>query len=87
MANTPQAKKRIRRNAARTEINRARVSRIRTFVKQVESAIAAGDKDQATAALARVQPVLFRGVARGVFHKNTAARKYSRLTRRLATLG
>ena len=87
MANTPQAKKRIRRNASRTEINRARVSRIRTFVKQVESAIAAGDKDQATAALARVQPELFRGVARGVFHKNTAARKFSRLTRRLATLG
>jgi small subunit ribosomal protein S20 len=87
MANTPQAKKRIRRNASRTEINRARVSRIRTFVKQVESAIAAGDKDQAAAALARVQPELFRGVARGVFHKNTAARKFSRLTRRLATLG
>ena len=86
MANTPQAKKRIRRNASRTEINRARVSRIRTFVKQVEAAIAAGDKDQAAAALARVQPELFRGVARGVLHKNTAARKYSRLTRRLATL-
>jgi small subunit ribosomal protein S20 len=87
MANTPQAKKRILRNAKRTEINRARVSRIRTFVKQVESALAAGDKDQATAALARVQPELFRGVARGVLHKNTAARKYSRLVRRLATLG
>lgn len=87
MANTPQAKKRILRNAKRTEINRARVSRIRTFVKQVESALAAGDKDQATAALARVQPELFRGVARGVLHKNTASRKYSRLARRLATLG
>jgi small subunit ribosomal protein S20 len=87
MANTPQAKKRILRNAKRAEINRARVSRIRTFVKQVESALAAGDKDQATAALARVQPELFRGVARGVLHKNTAARKYSRLVRRLATLG
>jgi small subunit ribosomal protein S20 len=87
MANTPQAKKRILRNAKRAEINRARVSRIRTFVKQVESALAAGDKDQATAALARVQPELFRGVARGVLHKNTAARKYSRLARRLATLG
>jgi small subunit ribosomal protein S20 len=86
MANTPQAKKRILRNAKRTEINRARVSRIRTFVKQLESALAAGDKDQATAALARVQPELFRGVARGVLHKNTAARKYSRLARRLATL-
>ena len=86
MANTPQAKKRILRNAKRTEINRARVSRIRTFVKQVESALAAGNKDEAKAALARVQPELFRGVARGVLHKNTAARKLSRLTRRLATL-
>jgi small subunit ribosomal protein S20 len=87
MANTPQAKKRILRNAKRTEINRARVSRIRTFVKQVESALAAGNKDEAKAALARVQPELFRGVARGVIHKNTASRKLSRLTRRLATLG
>jgi len=87
MANTPQAKKRILRNAKRAEINRARVSRIRTFVKQVESALAAGDKDQAKAALARVQPELSRGVARGVLHKNTASRKFSRLTRRLATLG
>lgn len=87
MANTPQAKKRILRNAKRAEINGARVGRIRTFVKQVESALAAGDKDQAKAALARVQPELFRGVARGVLHKNTAARKYSRLARRLATLG
>jgi small subunit ribosomal protein S20 len=87
MANTPQAKKRILRNAKRAEINRARVSRIRTFVKQVESALAAGDKDQAKAALARVQPEMSRGVARGVLHKNTAARKYSRLVRRLATLG
>jgi small subunit ribosomal protein S20 len=87
MANTPQAKKRIRRNAKRTTINGARVSRIRTFVKAVESALAAGDKDGAKAALARVQPELFRGVARGVIHKNTASRKYSRLTRRLATLG
>jgi small subunit ribosomal protein S20 len=87
MANTPQAKKRILRNAKRAEINRARVSRIRTYVKQVESALAAGDKDQAKAALARVQPEMSRGVARGVLHKNTAARKYSRLVRRLATLG
>jgi small subunit ribosomal protein S20 len=87
MANTPQAKKRIRRNANRAEINRARVSRIRTFVKQAESAIASGDKDEAKAALARMQPELSRGVARGVLHKNTAARKLSRLTRRLSTLG
>jgi len=87
MANTPQAKKRIRRNAKRADINRARVSRIRTFVKQAESALAAGDKNEAKAALARVQPELSRGVARGVLHKNTAARKLSRLTRRLVTLG
>jgi small subunit ribosomal protein S20 len=87
MANTPQAKKRIRRNANRAEINRARVSRIRTFVKQAESAIASGDKDEAKAALSRMQPELSRGVARGVLHKNTAARKMSRLSRRLATLG
>ena len=87
MANTPQAKKRILRNAKRTEINRARVSRIRTYVKKVESALDAGNKDEAKAALARVQPELSRGVARGVLHKNTASRKLSRLTRRLAALG
>ena len=87
MANTPQAKKRILRNAKRTEINGARISRIRTFVKQVESAIAAGNKDEARAAIARMQPELARGVARGVMHKNTAARKLSRLTRRLTALG
>jgi small subunit ribosomal protein S20 len=87
MANTPQAKKRIKRNAKRADVNRARVSRIRTYVKQVESALEAGNKDEAKAALARVQPELSRGVARGVLHKNTASRKLSRLTRRLATLG
>ena len=86
MANTPQAKKRILRNARRAEINGARVSRIRTFVKQAESALDAGNKDEAKAALARMQPEMARGVARGVMHKNTAARKMSRLTRRLATL-
>ena len=87
MANTPQAKKRIRRNAVRAEINGARVSRIRTFIKQAEAAIAGGYKDQAREALNRVQPELARGVAKGVFHKNTAARKFSRLTRRIAALG
>ena len=86
MANTPQAKKRIRRNQRRTDINRTRVSRIRTFVKQVEAAIEAGDKAQALAAIGKVQPELARGVAKGVFHKNTAARKFSRLTRRIAAL-
>ena len=86
MANTPQAKKRIRRNDRRSEINRTRVSRIRTFVKQVEAAIEAGDKAQALAAIQKVQPELARGVSKGVFHKNTAARKFSRLTRRIAAL-
>jgi small subunit ribosomal protein S20 len=86
MANTPQAKKRIRRNARRTEINGARVSRIRTFVKQVEAALASGDKAQAEAAIRKVQPELARGVAKGIVHKNTAARKISRLTRRIAAL-
>jgi small subunit ribosomal protein S20 len=86
MANTPQAKKRIRRNDRRAEINGARVSRIRTFVKQVEAALASGDKKQAEAAIRKVQPELARGVAKGVVHKNTAARKISRLTRRIAAL-
>ena len=87
MANTPQARKRIRRNARRTTVNGARVSRIRTFIKQVESALAAGDKDQARTALQLVQPELARGVAKGVVHKNTAARKLSRLTKRVVALG
>ena len=87
MANTPQAKKRIRRNDRRSEINGARVSRIRTFIKQLESALAAGDRDQAQAAIRQVQPELARGVAKGVVHKNTAARKISRLTKRVAALG
>lgn len=86
MANTPQAKKRIRRNDRRAEINGARVSRIRTYVKKAESALEAGDKAAATAALAIVQPELARGVAKGVVHKNTASRKFSRLNKRLEAL-
>jgi small subunit ribosomal protein S20 len=86
MANTPQAKKRIRRNARRATINHARISRIRTFVKKVEAAIESGDKAAASAAIAAVQPELARGVAKGVLHKNTASRKFSRLTKRIAAL-
>jgi small subunit ribosomal protein S20 len=86
MANTPQAKKRIRRNERRAEINGARVSRIRTYVKKAESALEAGDKAAATAAMAIVQPELQRGVAKGVLHKNTASRKFSRLSKRLQAL-
>ena len=87
MANTPQAKKRIRRNDRRAEINGARVSRIRTFVKQLETALSAGNKDEAKAAMQKVQPEVARGVAKGVLHKNTAARKISRLSKRVAALG
>src|SRR3546814_9008493 len=81
MANTPQAKKRIRRNTARTIVNKNRVSRIRTLVKKVEAAVAAGDKDAAAAALKAAQPEMARGVAKGVLYKNTVARKYSRLNK------
>jgi small subunit ribosomal protein S20 len=86
MANTPQAKKRIRRNARRADINHARIGRIRTFVKKVEAAIQSGDKAAASAAIAAAQPELARGVAKGVLHKNTASRKFARLTKRVAAL-
>lgn len=86
MANTPQAKKRIRRNDRRAEFNKARVSRIRTFVKKVESAIEAGVKADAAAALVAAQPELQRGVSKGVLHRNTVARKISRLSKRVAAL-
>ena len=86
MANTPQAKKRILRNANRAQINGARKSRIRGFIKKVETAAAAGDKQAAADALKAAQPEIARGVARGVMHKNTAARKMSRLSKRIAAL-
>ena len=86
MANTPQAKKRIRRNEKRAEINGNRLGRIRTFVKKVEAALAGGDKAAAAEALKAAQPELARGVARGVLHKNTAARKFARLTKRVSAL-
>lgn len=86
MANTPQAKKRIRRNDRRALVNGARVSRIRTFVKKVESALDLGVKDRAEAAMRLAEPELMRGVSKGVLHKNTASRKISRLTKRIAAL-
>lgn len=86
MANTPQAKKRIRRNNRRADVNTARMSRIRSFVKKVEAAIDGGDKKTAEEALRAAQPELARGVARGVMHKNTVARKMSRLSKRVAAL-
>jgi small subunit ribosomal protein S20 len=86
MANTPQAKKRIRRNARRAVVNHNRISRIRTFVKKVEAAIEAGDKTEAATALQAAQPEMARGIAMGVLHKNTVARKFSRLTKKVAAL-
>jgi small subunit ribosomal protein S20 len=87
MANTPQSKKRARQNVRRYEINKARRSRIRTFLRKVEEAIASGDKDAAAAALRAAQPELMRGVTKGVYHKNTASRKVSRLSARVRALG
>ena len=87
MANTPQAKKRARQNEARFAVNKARRSRIRTYLRKVEEAIASGDKEAATTALRAAQPELMRGVSKGVFHKNTASRKMSRLSSRVKALG
>jgi len=87
MANTPQSKKRARQNARRLAVNKARRSRIRTYLRKVEEAIASGDKDAAQTALRAAQPELMRGVTKGVFHKNTAARKMSRLSARVKALG
>ncbi|MCG3269128.1 30S ribosomal protein S20 [Yoonia sp. I 8.24] len=86
MANTPQAKKRARQNEARFAVNKMRRSRIRTYLRFVEEAIASGDKDAATAALKAAQPELMRGVTKGVVHKNTAARKISRLASRVKAI-
>ena len=87
MANTPQSKKRARQNERRLEINKARRSRIRTHLRRVEEAIASGEKDAAVEALKAAQPELMRGVTKGVFHKNTAARKISRLNARVKAIG
>ncbi|MFB9150120.1 30S ribosomal protein S20 [Roseovarius ramblicola] len=87
MANTIQSKKRARQNEKRYAINKARRSRIRTYLRKVEEAIASGDKDAAVGALRAAQPELMRGVTKGVFHKNTAARKISRLASRVKALG
>ena len=86
MANIKSAKKRARQTVKRTEVNHMRLSRIRTSVKKVETAIAAGDKEAARAAFAAAQPELHRGVTKGVLHRNTAARKLSRLSARINAL-
>lgn len=86
MANTPQSKKRARQTLRRTDVNKARRSRIRTFLRKVEEAIASGQADLATEALKTAQPEVMRGVTKGVVHKNTAARKIARLAARVNAL-
>ena len=87
MANSPQSKKRARQSERRAEINKARRSRMRTFVRKVEEAIAAGEKAAAAEALRLAEPEIMRSVSRGVLHKNTASRKISRLAGRVQALG
>lgn len=86
MANTPQSKKRARQSETRFAINKARRSRMRTFLRKVEEALLTGNKDVAAAALKEAQPELMRGVSKGVVHKNTISRKISRLNSRVKAL-
>jgi small subunit ribosomal protein S20 len=87
MANTKSAKKATRVIARRTAVNKARRSQMRTYLVKVEDAIATGDAAKAQAALKEAEPILMRAAQKGVVHKNTASRKVSRLTSRVATLG
>ncbi|MCH2250845.1 MAG: 30S ribosomal protein S20 [Cognatishimia sp.] len=87
MANSPQSKKRARQNERRALVNQSRRSRIRTFLRKVEEAIASGDHTAAAEALKAAQPEVMRGVNKGIFHKNTASRKISRLAARVKALG
>jgi small subunit ribosomal protein S20 len=86
MANTTSAKKAVRKIAARTEVNRTRRTRMRTYVRKVEEAIASGDQSAAAAALKAAEPELMRAASKGVVHKNTASRKVSRLAARVKAL-
>lgn len=86
MAHHKSAKKRIRQTARRTAVNRARSSRVRSFIKKVETAIASGDKKAAETALREAQPQIHRGATKDVIHPNTAARKLSRLSARIKKL-
>ncbi len=86
MANSPQSKKRARQAEARYAVNKARRSRIRTYLRKVEEAIASGDQAAAADALKNAQPELDRGVSKGVLHKNTVARKMSRLAARVKSV-
>lgn len=87
MANSQQSRKRVRQTIRRTEINKARRSRIRTFVRKVEEAIASGNQGVAREALRAAQPEIMRGATKGVLHRNTASRKISRLSGRIKAMG
>lgn len=86
MAQHASAKKRIRQTARRTEVNRSRLSRVRTSIRKVEEAIASGDKEKASAAFREAQPHMMRGASRGLMHRNTVARKLSRLSTRIKAM-
>ena len=86
MAHSLSAKKRIRQTLKRTEVNKSNTSRMRTFVKKVETAIASQNKDEARQALQEAQPEIHRSVTKGILHRNTAARKLSRLSARIKAL-
>jgi small subunit ribosomal protein S20 len=87
MANSPASKKRALQAERRAEINKARRSRMRTYIRKVEEAIASGDQAAAGAALRAAEPEIMRGVSKGIVHKNTASRKVSRLAGRVKALG
>ena len=86
MANTPSAKKRVRQIQRKTEVNKARRSRIKTFIKKVEECIVSGNGNDALSALKIAQPEIQRGVTKGILHKNTASRKISRLSKRVKSI-
>ncbi len=86
MANTPQSEKRARQAQARFAVNKMRRSRIRTFLRKVEEAIASGDKEAARQALRAAEPQIMRAASKGIVHRNTASRKVSRLTHRVEAL-
>jgi len=87
MANTKSAQKMVRKLERRTAVNTARRSRMRTFVRKVEDAIRAGDSEAARVALRNAQPEIMRAARKGIVHKNTAARKMSRLAKRVKLIG
>ncbi len=86
MANTASAKKAVRKIAHRTEVNRTRRSRMRTFIRRVEEAISSGNQDEASLALKQAQPEIIRSSQKGILHKNTASRKISRLSQRVKAM-